>query len=146
MIDRTATQIADLIERQEAHEARLRVLMLQAAQRGSNTPPEIIVEVRSIQQEVLQIATQITKLQIHASKADQRQYIAEGTHDLADVSLQLSSSTETIRRFQQDMFVQLLRFFDSDTESRRRRQRITNWFYASVLVMLAIDIGIRLFR
>lgn len=146
MLDRTSNQIADLLERQEAHEHRLRVLMLQAAQRGTSTPAEIIVEVRNIQMEVLSIAQQITKLQLSASKAEQRQHIADSTSDLADVSLQLSSSTETIRKFQQIMLQQLIDWFDSDSSARERRQRITNWFYVAVLVMLAIDIALRFFH
>lgn len=146
MLDRTDEQIADLLERQEAHEARLRVLMLQKAKLGSNAPPEVIIEVREIQREVLQLATQITKLQLNASKAEQRQHIADQTHDLSDVSLQLSSSTETIRRFQQDMFIELLRWFDADTDARKRRQRMTTLFYCSVVIMLAIDILIRWYK
>lgn len=146
MIDRTAEQINDLLERQDAHEQRLRVLMLQSAKFGRSTPAEIQTEVREIQTEVLNIALQISKLQINANKAEHRQIIATNTEDLADVSLQISSSTDAIRRFQQTILAQLVDWTDGDKNERARRQRITNIFYLTVVVMLAIDILVRLFR
>jgi hypothetical protein len=142
---RTQHQIADLLERQEAHERRLSILLLQAAQSGRSTAAEITVEVREIQVEVLEIAEQITKLQIKETKSGIWQHRAESTADLADVSFQLSSATESIRKFQIYNFEQLKQWFDIDTSSRKKRQRITNAFYLSVVVMLAIDILLRIF-
>lgn len=146
MEDRTASQLRFLLQQQDAHEQRLRVLQIQSAQQGIQTPAAIVVEARHIQEEVYSISLQISKLQISHTNADYRQYMAENTSNLADVSLQLSSSTDTIRRTQQTMFTQLIQWFDLDKDAREKRQRTTTAFYIAILVMLAIDIVIRFWK
>jgi len=124
----------------------LRVLVVQAAQSGRSTPAEIIVEVREIQTQILSLAAQIGKLQTNATQAEHREYTAQNTADLSDVSLQLSSSTEIIRKWQQTTLEQLINWFDTDKESRQQRQRLTTIFYFTVVIMLAVDILVRFWK
>ena len=146
MTDPTAHQIEHLLRLQDAHEQRLRVLVVQAAQTGRSTPAEAIVEVREIQNKILSLAGEIGKLQTSATQAEHREHVAVNTSDLSDVSLQLSSSTEIIRKWQQTTLEQLINWFDSDKLARGQRQRTTTLFYCAVLIMLAIDILVRFWK
>lgn len=146
MIDRTEDQIHHLLELQDAHEQRLRILLVQNAQRGSGAPAETLIEVRSIQTTILQLAVQIGKLQTSATQAEHREFTATNTNDLSDVSLQLSSSTDLIRKIQQTTLEQLVQWFDENSQLRESRQRMTTIFYFTVVIMLAIDILIRFWK
>lgn len=87
----TQQQIADLDVQRRAHRDRLQVLKVQEARMGRSTPPEIVTEIKEINQKLVPIDAAIFKLTYMGNvRAD----VPSDDHDRSGILSWLSMATE----------------------------------------------------
>jgi len=140
----TQKQITELAILRDEHEKRLRELMRQQAHFGRSTPAETNIEIRDIEAKITKITADMAKLQIGASRLLEQSARAESTADLADISKQISEVATSVQGYLSTLIALSLRQQDTDGDQRKHRQRITNWFYLVITLLVIIDIVIRI--
>lgn len=146
---------ANLVELTNAHEDRLTVLRLQAAQYGRSTPAEIKTEIASIERELIEIADRIARNERLETKWLSR-IQQPATASAGDLDPQIANQVAAVGRYVVDLqesvsresgaIIRLLsRSGDEDAAERRRRQRMTNLFYVVITLLVLTDILLRLF-
>ncbi len=141
----TQQQLRDLAELRDTHEKRLRILLLQAAYTGRQTPPHALLEIGEIQEQITQITATMAKLQIAESRRVEQVALAASVTDLGDISMQISEIGSNLSRELRHLFELSLLHQDVDTVQRRRRQRWTNIFYITITALVIVDILVRVF-
>ncbi len=142
----TREQINELAALRDAHEQRLRVLVLQAAKTGMATEPSKLIEIQEIEQKITQITATLAELQAGEARALERKIRAANTNDLHDISAQLFDFSQGIDRNLRRLFELLLVFQDRDSARRRQREHIVNLFYITIAVLVFVDILLRILR
>ncbi len=142
----TREQINELAALRDAHERRLRVLVLQAAKTGIQTDASRLIEIQEIEQEITKITTTLAELQAGEARAIERKIRAANTNDLHDISVQLFDFSQGIDRNLRRLFELLLVFQDRDSARRQRREHIVNLFYITIAVLVFVDILLRVLR